>query len=171
MKLQASPNQSTSESHERLVDFWAAFIPNTQASKLMQPGQGALDHPTENAQATPVGRVAFSQQGLDAECPQPTTMRFRIIAAIPLDALWTTTGSSRLATHRKNRFHQRFQLRDIVCVRAGQDRGQGETLCIGDDMVLAARLRFIRWIGPCFVPLLGRARVNYPLRLATNQFG
>lgn len=96
MKLQASPtNQSTSERHERLMDVWAAFIPNPQASELMQPGQGALDHPTENAQATPVGRVAFGQHRLDAQCPQPTPMRFRIIAAIPLDAPGTTTGLPR----------------------------------------------------------------------------
>ena len=99
-----------------------------------------------------MGRVAFGQQRLDAPCPQPTAMRFRIIAAIPLDALWTATGSARLAAHRRNRCHQRLQLRDIVRVRSGQDRGQGEALCIGDDMMLAARFRFIRWIGPCFGP-------------------
>ena len=44
--------------------------------------------------------------------------------------------------NRRNRVDQRQQLRDVVDVRAGQDRGERRAVGVGDDMVLVRAAPF-----------------------------
>jgi len=44
-------DEATAEREEGLVDVGAAVVADEQAAELVQPGEGALDHPSEAAEA------------------------------------------------------------------------------------------------------------------------
>ena len=54
-------NQNTTYFDKRFMNVRPAFIPDTQAAKLMQPTQRAFDSPSENAQATAIYSSLFNQ--------------------------------------------------------------------------------------------------------------
>lgn len=76
------------------MDVRTAFIADAQATKLVQPTEGALHDPAIDAQATAMRGVALADQRSDATGAQRAPMRVRIKAPIAIDAL----GSAAWAT-------------------------------------------------------------------------
>ena len=58
------------------------FIPHAQATELMQPSDGALDDPSQGAQASAVRQSPPRQAALDTPFSQGLPVRLRIIRAI-----------------------------------------------------------------------------------------
>ena len=56
------------------------FVSQIQATKSMQPGQGALDDPARAPEAAAMGPAAFGQLAGDPAAIELVAMRLRIIA-------------------------------------------------------------------------------------------
>lgn len=145
-------DQDTAQNHERFVDIGASFPADAQATELMQPGQGALHHPTCLAQATSVGRLPSRQDGRDAAPAQRVTMRLGIVTTIALYPVGSEAWVTHAPGHRRNRLDQHQQLGHVVAMRPGQNRGERKTVRVRDDVVLRPVLATIRGIGARLIP-------------------
>ena len=76
-------NQRAPEREERLVDVRPPVVPDAQAAKLTEPGEGAFHDPSPPAQTTPMLCAAHGQQGHDVTRPQTAPNGSRVVAAIP----------------------------------------------------------------------------------------
>ena len=111
---------------------------------------------------------AARQHRLDAPPSQPGAMPIRVIAPIAVHTLGPTAGSAAFAAYRGNAVHQGLQGGDVIRVRPGQPHRQGDPLGIGDQVVLAARLGFVRGIRPGLAPPF-RARTEALSTTARDQ--
>jgi hypothetical protein len=89
------------------VDVGPLVIPDAEAAKLIQPGKRPLHDPPPPAQPTPVRGTTHSDPRDDMPCPQPTTNRRSVVAAIPEHTLRPLLGSPAFAGQPRNRIHQR----------------------------------------------------------------
>jgi hypothetical protein len=53
-------NKNTTDFKQGLMDICSTSVTHTQATKLMQPTQDALDNPTENAEAACCKKLQIS---------------------------------------------------------------------------------------------------------------
>lgn len=96
----------------------ATFVPHPQATKLMQPGDGAFDHPPRHAQMAAVCGAPLADLRHDATPPQNAPTLFAVVPAIGLHATgflerWAApTGDGRHA------FEQWEKLRGVVAIGA-----------------------------------------------------
>jgi len=130
------------------------LIAHSQPTPLRQPRQGPLHDPPRATQATAMHCPAPGQHGGDPSRAQFLPMGLRIIATVPLDAAWPTSGASTLTPHGRNGFQQGQQLGHIVLMRPGHQGRQGNPLTIGEPMMLTAALPTIGGIGTGFFPHL-----------------
>ncbi len=96
--------------------------------------------------------TALGDHRLDTAIAQRAPMSLGVVTAIRVDHTrplqWVATQSA----DRRNRVDQRQQLRDVVDVRAGQDRGERRTVGVGDDVVLGTGSRATGGVWPSFWP-------------------
>src|SRR5436853_987136 len=122
MKSEQPPtDQRASQRHKGFVYFWSPLIPDPQSAKLMQPGNGSLNHPSKYSQPAAVLGVALGQHRFNPSAPQLMPMQLRIISAVSLRSLWSPSRPARLALDGGNRIYQRQQLRYIVSIGSRQD--------------------------------------------------
>jgi hypothetical protein len=134
------------------VNLRTTFVANAQPTKLVQPGNGALNDPSMDAKTTAMFGVALGRNRLDAHAPQGLPMWLRVISSIALYSLGTPPRSAALASDRRDRFHQGQQRSDIMGIGTRQNGRQGNALRIRNEVVFAPRFRFVGWIRPCFFP-------------------
>ncbi len=95
---------------------------------------------------------ALRDHGPNAALAQRTSVARGIVAAIGVDDAglleWSTTDTA----NRRNCINERQQLRDIVGVRAGQDRDDGNAVGVYEDVALGTRARTTRGVRACFSP-------------------
>ena len=60
--MESMADQDAADNQEGLVDIGSSFVAAAQSTKLVKPGQRALNHPPVDAQATAMGRVSSRQQ-------------------------------------------------------------------------------------------------------------
>ncbi len=65
------------------MDVGPPVVPDAQAAKLTEPGEGAFHDPSPPAQTTPMLCAAHGQQGHDVTRPQTAPNGSRVVAAIP----------------------------------------------------------------------------------------
>ena len=87
---------------------------DAQAFELVQPGEGALDDPTDLAQTGPVRDAAASDHRFDAAPAQQRAVLVVVVATIGGHAAWPVMGSASSAADVWDCFDQRQQLGDIV---------------------------------------------------------
>src|SRR3954470_17780293 len=107
------------------MDVVPPLISDPEATVLMQPTQGPLHHPAEDAQSTAVLRPPLGQHRLDPELTKPLPVRLRIVTSVALHPIGTTPGMARLALHRRDRVEQGCQPVDVGHVgprRRGRQR-------------------------------------------------
>jgi hypothetical protein len=85
------------------VDVGARVIPHPQATKLTEPGKGALHYRPPSAQATPVRGSTHRDTRHDMALPQPMPNRRRVVAAIPDYTVRPLPRSAAFAVQRGNR--------------------------------------------------------------------
>ena len=120
----------------------------------MEPCERSLDDPAEGTQSAPVCSSSFRGMRLDTARAELLPMWFRVVSAVRIDLIRSMSWAAAFAAYSRNRVHQWHQLRDIMGVRASQDRREGDPIRVGDQMMLAARLSPIRRIRPGFFPHL-----------------
>ncbi|EDT42852.1 hypothetical protein BamMEX5DRAFT_1343 [Burkholderia ambifaria MEX-5] len=124
----------------------------------------AFDHPTIHAESAAVFGPALCDHWLDTAIAQGLSMSLGVVAAIGIDHARALNRVAAQATNRWNCVDQRQQLRNIVDVRASQDRSERCAVGVGDDVMLGAGSRAIGGVGPVFgppqwpVPMMSRRR-------------
>ncbi len=94
-----------------------------------------FDDPTEFAEAAAVFGAAPGDDRSDAALAKSAAMRVGIVATVGVDDLGLAKRSAASAANRRDRVDQRQQLRDIVAVRAGQDRANRNAVRVYEDVV------------------------------------
>jgi len=148
----APADEAGTEHEEGFVHRGQALIAHTQASELMQPCDGALDHPSGFTQATAVRGAAPGDLGTDTLTCQQSAQRVGVVGTIRLNQCGLAARRAAHTGHGRNRRDQRQQLRDVVAVGASQDQRKGNALGVGEEVVLAARTTAIGWVRSTFFP-------------------
>ena len=123
------------------MDVGAALIGSPESAVLVQPGEGPLDDPPEDAQSAAVWRSPFRNAGLDATRAKLPSSGLGVVSTVCVDTVRSLSWTAPFARYSRNRVDQWRQLRDIMGVRAGQDRCEGGPIRVCDQMMLAARGR------------------------------
>ncbi len=111
-----------------------------------------FDHPTILAQTTAMLGPALGDHGLDTAFTQRATMSGGIVAAIGVDDAGLLKRSATNAANGWNRINERQQLRDVVGVRASQDRNERNAVGVYEDVVLGTGSRAIGGVRASFSP-------------------
>lgn len=111
-----------------------------------------FDHPAIGTEAATVFGTTLRDHRFDAAFAQCASVPRRIIAPVGIDDLGLLKWSTACTSNRWNRIDQGQQLRDVVIVRAGQDRDDGNAIGIYEDVVLGTRARAIRGVRASFSP-------------------
>jgi hypothetical protein len=64
------------------MDVGPPFVANTQAAKLIQPGEGSFYHPAPSAQSTAMLSISLGEPRHDVADTQPLPDRFRVITTV-----------------------------------------------------------------------------------------
>ena len=145
-------NEAGGESEEGFVDVVASFPADAQASEAVEPGDGALDHPAEDAQARAVRLASFGDHGSDAALPEQAAVLVVVVAAVGEECVGSVSGPADDAGNGRDLVEQRQELGDVVAVSAGQRHCERDALGIGEDVVLAARSCAVDRAGSAFGP-------------------
>lgn len=129
-----------------------SFITHPQTTELVQPGDGAFDHPTGLAQIAAVRSTASGNLMQDATLLQCQAVSATVIGAISLNTLGLSQRPSAFSSHRRHAIDQRQQLRDIVPIGLGQNDIDRDALRIDEKVVFAALLTAIGWVRSTFFP-------------------
>src|SRR5262249_18528526 len=105
---------------------------NSELAFPGQPAQRSLNNPARSAQSTAMSDVAAGDLRHNAATSQPLPVRIRIVGSVGVHSLWSTPGTSSLATNRRHGIDQRLQLLDVVFVGRGERGRQRDALAIDD---------------------------------------
>lgn len=83
------------ETEECLMDVVTSPPSDPQVAKTVQPDDGALDHPTEDARARAVPSASFGDDRPDTALPQRSAVSVVVVAAA--DRTGSALGPSRAA--------------------------------------------------------------------------
>ena len=152
----------------------ATFVPNVEAPKPMQPGQGPFHDPARAPQATAVGPATFRQLTGDPTARELVAMRLRIVPAVPLDEPGFAHRASGTPAHRRNGVHQGQQLGYVVPVRRREPRHKRNPVRVGENMMFRPGLAAIGRVRSSFFPprnarsealsTMARAKSSWPRR-------
>ncbi len=131
------------------------FVPYGEATKAMQPRQGAFNDPPGAAEATAVRGTPLGELRGDPAAFEVIPMRLRVIPPVPLNQLGLAGRAPRPAAQRRNPVDQRQQLGDVVPISGRQARDERDPLRFREEVVFAARLAAIGWVRSSFFPPRG----------------
>ncbi len=118
------------------MNVCTALETNAETTEVMQPGMRAFNDPAIFSKAAAMFGAALGDNRLDTAIAQRASMPLRVVTAIGVDHARSLQWVAAQPTNWRNRIDQRQQLRDIVNVRAGQDRRERRAIGVGDDVVL-----------------------------------
>ena len=116
----------------------AALVADEQALEVVQPSEGALDHPADAAEPGAVLGLATSDQRLDPALAQELAVLVVVVSAVGDDALGSVARATDSPTHGWHRFDERDQLGDVVAVTARDRPGERDPARVDEEMVLGA---------------------------------
>lgn len=135
--MQLSPaDDASGDFHERLVYGREAFEPDSQASEVVQPCEGALDDPPGLSKATAVRLTPTGDLRGDAGSVQWFAIFVVIVAAIGLHDDRLGQRPSPLATNGPDGLDEGQQLGNVVAVGAREDQRERDALRFGHEVVL-----------------------------------
>jgi hypothetical protein len=85
-------DEAGGEAEEGFVDVVASFPADPQAAEAVQPGDGALDHVTEDAEAGAVFRASFGDDRADAAGPEQAPVLVVVVATVGEDCVGPVSG-------------------------------------------------------------------------------
>src|SRR5262249_26181760 len=128
------------------MNIGAAFVPDGETTKAVEPGQRALDDPAIDAEATAVGRPATCEQRSNPWGAQATTMRFGVVASVALERVGLTAWAAGPTPNGWQRGDHQVQMGDVIDVGGGHLRDERDAARVGDEMVFGTRLAAIGWV-------------------------
>ena len=117
----------------------STVVADEESAALVQPGEGALDHPAFAPEPRAVLGLAARDHRLDATRPELAAMALGVIAAVGNESLRTPPRPADTAAHCRDGVDEREQLGDVVAVAASEPPGQWQPGAVGQEMVLGAR--------------------------------
>ncbi len=143
------------------MEIGASFVAGAEPFELVQPGEGALYHPSHFAQSGAVGDAASGDHGFDTALPQQAAVLVEVVATVGVQASRLTARASVQAPDRRDRVQQGQQLCDVVPVAAGERDGDRGSVTVDDQMVLGAGAGAVDGRGADVIPPLS-ARMCEP---------
>ncbi len=116
----------------------ASLVAGAEPFELVQPGEGALDHPAHLAQSGAVGDAASRDQRLDAPLPQQAAVLVEVVAPVGIQAPGLAAGTSPPSADRWEGVEQGQELGDVVAIAAGESDGERGSVAVDDQVVLRA---------------------------------
>ena len=121
------------------MDLGPSFVADEEAAKLVQPGEGALDDPSQASEAGAVRGLLAGDQGRDAALAQRQPVAAVVVPAVADELAGTATWTADQPCDRGDPIDERDQLGDVVAVAAGEGEGERETGRLDDQVVLGAQ--------------------------------
>ena len=118
------------------MDLGATVVADEQPLEVVQPSEGALDHPAGTAEPRAVLGLAASDDGLHAPCADEAAVGVVVVAAIGDDRIRATTRPADDAAHGRHPLEQRDQLGDVVAIAAGERPGERDPAAVDQEVVL-----------------------------------
>src|SRR5438552_9791362 len=118
------------------MDVAAAVVAHEQPFELVEPGEGAFDHPAVAAESGAVLGLAAGDLGGDAALAELTTVAFVVVSAVGGDALRPPARPTDTTAHRRHPVDERDQLRAVVAVAAGEGPGERDPGRIDQEAML-----------------------------------
>jgi hypothetical protein len=138
------------------MDVGVAFPADAQSPRVVQPREGALDHPAPAARPGAVLGLPAGDQRLDPAVPELAAVLVVVRAAIGNEDIRALARPARLAGDRADAVDQRQQWGDVVAVGAGVTGQQRDALGVDDRVVLGPGAAAVNRRGPGQSPLSGR---------------
>lgn len=123
-----------------------SLISYSKAAELMEPGDGAFDHPALGAQAAAMRGAAFGQEGLNAFGFKARAESGAVIRAVGIQAKDFATQAIR------QRGEQGEKIAAVMPVGRRQACDQRHAVGVSQDVVLAARFGPVNRIWPRLAP-------------------
>lgn len=87
-------DDSAGELKRALMEVGASLVAGAESFELVEPGEGALDHPADFAQSGAVGDAASRDHGLDATLPQQAAVLVEVVAPVRVQPPRLAAGTS-----------------------------------------------------------------------------
>ena len=84
------------------MEIGSSFVAGAEPFELVQPGEGALDHPAHLAQSGAVGDAASGNHGFDAALPQQAAVLVEVVAPVGVQAPGLAAGTSPQTPDRRD---------------------------------------------------------------------
>ena len=120
------------------MDLGAAVVTNEQSFVVVEPGEGALDDPTNAAEAGAVLGLATRDLRFDPTGAELTAVLVMVVAAVGDDPVGAAAWPTDLAAHRRDALDERDQLGDVVAVAAGDRPGKRDPGRVYEKVMLRA---------------------------------
>ena len=121
------------------MDLGAAVVTNEQSFVVVEPGEGALDDPTNAAEAGAVLGLATRDLRFDPTRAELTAVLVMVVAAVGDHTVGAPSWPAGLATHGGDGVQQRHELGDVVSVGGRHRPRQGQAARIYEEVVFDAR--------------------------------
>ena len=131
------------------MDVVAAVGSDEESAAVVEPGEGAFDHPAVAAEAGAVVGLAAGDDRLDASFPDEAAVLVVVVAAVGDQRPRSATRPADPAAHRRDAVEQLEQLGDVVAVAAGERPGKCDAAAVYEEMVLAAQAAAVDWARTC----------------------
>ncbi len=133
-----------SKGEEGFVDVVAPLIAHPQFAVVMHPGKEPLNGPALFAQTAAMRRAALGQPGHNLLLFQPFSVRLGVVASVAQQLFGAFLASASFSARSQvgnlldqRLLDQRLELGDVIGVGAGNLSRQGQTLPVGQGVVLA----------------------------------
>jgi hypothetical protein len=120
------------------VDLGPAVIADQQPLEVVEPGEGALDHPASATEARAVFGLAAGDLRADSAFAELAPLRTMVVGAISGEPLRPTARAPGNAADARNRVDERDQLGDVVAVAARERPGERDPARLDQEVVLGA---------------------------------
>lgn len=130
------------------MNVGAALPANAEAAKLVEPTEGALDHPAVLAEPASMLGIALGEDRFDPTASQLGAMCGGVVRSIALHPLRSTARPPALACDRWNPVHQRQQLRHVMTIGRRERNRERDALRVGEDVVFRARFAAVGGVRP-----------------------
>lgn len=118
------------------MDVGSAFPADAQSFEAMEPGEGALDDPSIDAQAAAVGGAASGDGRDDPAGPDLISLDVVVVAAVGEDGLGLAAWPASSSPDGRDGVEQGHELGDIVAVATGEDDRERCAVSVSDQVML-----------------------------------
>ena len=120
------------------MDLVAAVVTNEQSFVVVEPGEGALDDPTNAAKPGAVLGQTTRDLRFDPSGAELTAVPVMVVAAVGDDPVGAAAWPANLAAYRRDALDERDQLGDVVAVAAGDRPGEWDPGRVYEKVMLRA---------------------------------